>query len=477
MGEYLLRSKGQPQERRLLIMDFCDLDSDKWRQYCQSSIPPMSWIYRREAAALQQYEQALNQFFDLSIFVSPGEAELFSPLAPSPDRIRVVKNGVDHKFFSPSLSSAPVEHLKGDHGSIGQASQPRLNTPKGTPVQQGKPPSISSLDHSSIPASEPPSLPAYKPPSLIFTGAMDYQANVDGIVWFCREVLPELQDNVPELKFSIVGAHPAPKIQELASEDVVVTGYVDDIRDFYQLADICVVPLRMARGVQNKVLEAMAMGKPVVTTSKVQQGIHAMPERDFLLANTPQEFVRQVLRLIQDQDLAYELGQRGRNFVIQNFDWEINLKKLQELLYTKPGQMDSHSKPVRGKLNPIFFLFLVVFLLLANLWPMAATSPGATIMYRIDPGLQNFLHLPAYAFFGLVFADFLQHHAKNAKLRNGLFAGLGVGFCLILEYLQFFVPGRFVSYTDIIFNLAGLALGWIVYSSFFTPSVAYKEWR
>jgi sugar transferase (PEP-CTERM/EpsH1 system associated) len=272
-------------------MDFCDLDSDKWLQYSQSARAPMSWVYGREAASLLRYEQALNRFFDYSIFVSQGEAELFKPLAPYPDRIRLVQNGVDHEFFSPD------------------------------------PPSPSGF-----PASQPPSFPADLPPTLLFTGAMDYQANVDGVLWFCRTALPRLQDTIPDLRLFIVGANPVPEVRQLAGENVVVTGYVQDIRTYYRQADLCVIPLRLARGVQNKALEAMAMGKPVVTTSKVQQGIQATPEQDLLLADTPQEFVSQVLRLLRDRELSGELGKRGREFVLQSFDWQSNLKKLQELL-------------------------------------------------------------------------------------------------------------------------------------------------
>ncbi|MGM0540381.1 MAG: VanZ family protein [Thermodesulfobacteriota bacterium] len=437
MGEYLLRSKDGALHQKLLIMDFCDLDSDKWQQYRQRSRPPMSWIYRREATALLRYEQTLNRFFDLSVFVSQGEADLFKPLAPCPERIQVVQNGVDHKFFTPSLP-AQFEHPKGGPGSTGQASQP---------------PS-SEAQHSSLPASQPP--------SLVFTGAMDYYANVDGVVWFCREILPGVQDTILGLKLYIVGANPAPEVQQLASEHVVVTGYVDDIRDYYELADICVIPLRLARGVQNKALEAMAMGIPVVTTSKVQQGIQAMPERDLLLADTPQEFSRQVRRLLTDQDLAHELGQRGRKFVLQNFDWRTNLKKLQELLSSNPEW--ERPKQPRSRLNPVCFWVLVLLLLVANLWPMALDSPGASITYRINPALQNFLHLPVYALFGWVLIDFLQHRAISSRVRHTFFATLGLGFCLGLELVQFFVPGRSMSVNDGLTNITGLALGWGLYA-------------
>ncbi len=288
---------------------------------------------------------------------------------------------------------------------------------------------------------------------------MDYQANVDGILWFCRTVWPGLQAKVPGIQLYIVGANPVPEIRRLAGDTILVTGYVQDIREYYRLADVCIIPLRLARGVQNKLLEAMAMGKPVVTTSKVLQGIQAEPEQDLLTADDPRAFERQVLRLLRDPGLAQGLGRRARTFVLEQFDWKSNLQRLADLLQSGQTQTRAWPGQVRGLLNPVFFSLFTAFMLLTSLWPMRLDSPGAQFVYAITPGLQNFLHLPLFIIFAWLLLDVLHQYALSARKRLILFAGLGAGFSFFLEALQLIVPGRFAGLTDILFNLSGLVLG------------------
>ena len=288
---------------------------------------------------------------------------------------------------------------------------------------------------------------------------MDYQANVDGMVWFCREVWPGLKSAFPGLKCTIVGANPPQKVRRLEGDGIAVTGYVDDVRDYYRLADIGIIPLRMARGVQNKALEAMAMGLPVVATSRVIQGIGATPERDLLPGDTADEFRDQVTRLIRNRRLAEELGARGREFVLRHFDWRANLADLHRVLQSTSPRPRRPNRPERGVLSPLFLLFVLGFMLMTSLWPMETTSPGATLLYRIDPNLQNFLHLPMLMIFAFVFLDFLHHHDLEPKFRWVWLAAGGSGVCLVLEGLQSFVPGRYPSVTDMLVNLCGLAVG------------------
>lgn len=405
MAEYVLRSKAPDIERKLLILDYCDLDSDKWRQYSRSASWPMSWVYAREASTLLKYEQKANELFQHSIFISRAEAELFAPHAPEPGRISVMPNGVDHQFFS-----------------------------------------------------SPPKVGLSDPPVLVFTGAMDYQANVDGVVWFCQTALPELRKRFPGLKMYIVGGNPSPEIRSLAGEDTVVTGYVRDIREYYQLADVCVVPLRVARGVQNKVLEALSMSRPVVTTSKVLQGIKAVPDRDLLVADKEQEFVLQVSRVLEDQDLRSGLARAGRSFILYNYHWQAGLKPLEKILKSGPVS-GKKATPSRSCLSPVFFPVYILLMILAVLWPMEETSPGASITYLINPSLQNFMHLPVFAGFSLLYFDFIRNFSLSASRRMAIFLVSGTGLCVLLEWLQLFVPGRFFSLTDILTNLAGLFLG------------------
>ena len=292
---------------------------------------------------------------------------------------------------------------------------------------------------------------------------MDYQANVDGILWFCREVWPGLQAKVPGIQLYIVGANPVPDVRRLAGPNVRVTGFVEDIREYYRLADVCIIPLRLARGVQNKLLEALAMGKPVVTTPKVLQGLQAGPGRDLLTADSPEAFEEQVLRLLEDRVLAGELGRSARTFVLEQCDWKHHLARLPALLKATPDQDRPRPMQDPGRLNPVFFLVFTVCLLLASLWPMQPDSPGASLVYTIDPGLQNFLHLPVFLVFAWLFMDFLQHFTLAARTRTALFALLGPGVCFTLEWLQLYIPGRYFGLTDILFNCSGLALGFVLY--------------
>lgn len=281
----------------LLVMDFCDVDSDKWLQYSGQTRFPLSFIYRIENRHLFEYEKKINQLFDYSIFVSHAEANLFVRLFPEAKNISVIPNGVDYEYFSPGRSYT-VE-----------------------------------TDESLTELNELKKLNKHKKPILLFTGAMDYYANVDGVTWFCNDIFPLLKKKFPKAQFYIVGSNPHAKVKELGKRDgVESTGFVEDIRPYYQSANVCVIPLRLARGVQNKVLEAMAMGKPVVTTTKAIEGIQAVPEKHVLIEDTPQGFCDAVLRLLKDRETRERLGAKGRKFVEERYDWTTNMKKLDSII-------------------------------------------------------------------------------------------------------------------------------------------------
>ena len=305
MAEYLFRSNGLALNKRSstskcpqLIMDFCDVDSDKWQQYAENAKFPLDKVYRLENKRLASYEKKIYHTFDHSLLVSEKEKELFGRVCSNTDRITVVRNGVDFKYFDPCGSNEKVSGLTG-HANL---------TPE----------SANSHEVS---------------PTIVFTGAMDYHANVDGVCWFCRKVLPRLQEKFPNLKFLIVGSKPAAAVQNLNRlPGVKVTGFVDDIRDYYRQADICVVPLRLARGVQNKVLEAMAMGKAVVTTSKANDGIQAQDGTHLLIADSAEDFVCCTLKLLADRELNGKISSCARDFVVEQYDWQSNMAELSQLL-------------------------------------------------------------------------------------------------------------------------------------------------
>jgi len=169
--------------------------------------------------------------------------------------------------------------------------------------------------------------------NLVFTGAMDYHANVDAVVWFCSDILPRLTRAGINAHFSIVGGRPAAAVQALSQNPrVTVTGFVDDIRPWYAKADVCVIPLRLARGVQNKVLEAMAMEKPVVTTSDALGVVGATHAQHLLVADDAESIAAAVIELCRNADARRELGQAGRKFVVEHFDWRRNMDKLENLI-------------------------------------------------------------------------------------------------------------------------------------------------
>jgi sugar transferase (PEP-CTERM/EpsH1 system associated) len=274
--------QGVPQLRKLV--DFVDVDSAKWAQYAANHRWPMSWLYRREGERLLAFERSVASQADRCFFVTDLEADLFRRLAPEcADKVEAVCNGVDADFFSP---------------------QHEFPSPFG-----------------------PDELP------LVFTGAMDYWPNIDAVVWFAAEVLPMLQKNWPRLRFYIVGRSPAPAVLELAGSQIVVTGTVPDVRPYLRHAAVVVAPLRLARGVQNKVLEAMAMGLPVVASKECAVAVDAVAGVDFLAAGTVREYVGAIESLLSAPARGESLGAAARERVLARYSWEANLSPMDHHLH------------------------------------------------------------------------------------------------------------------------------------------------
>ncbi|MCS0584453.1 TIGR03087 family PEP-CTERM/XrtA system glycosyltransferase [Massilia pinisoli] len=267
------------------VVDFCDVDSDKWRQYADQKSWPMNWLYRYEARRLLAYERRVARDYDASLFVSAPEADLFRQLAPeSTGKIGHFSNGVDTDYFSPD--------------------QPHANP--------------YAADERAI----------------VFTGAMDYWPNVDAVQWFAADIFPLLRERFADVKFYIVGSRPAPAVQELAKlPGVVVTGTVPDVRPYIAHAAVSVAPLRIARGIQNKVLEAMAMATPVVVSPQALEGIDAVPGSELVLAEDAAGFVDAVGTLLAGQEsAAAAIGAAARAKVQRNYSWSSNLACIGESL-------------------------------------------------------------------------------------------------------------------------------------------------
>src|SRR5262245_8888900 len=265
------------------ILDLVDVDSAKWTEYAQRRSWPTSWIYRREGETLLAFERQAARRAEVVTFVTGAEADLFRHLAPeAADRIEVVSNGVDAEFFSPAHALA-------------------------SPYATGEQP-------------------------VVFTGAMDYWPNVDAVTWFAQAIFPGIVAACPAARFYIVGTRPTPEVRALASDPAVrVTGRVPDTRPYLAHARVAVAPLRIARGVQNKVLEAMAMARPVVLSASCAKGIDARPGDDIEVAENAAEFTHKVVELLASAR-AELLGHAARRRVLQRYNWHANLARLDVFL-------------------------------------------------------------------------------------------------------------------------------------------------
>ena len=243
----------------------------------------MRQIHRREARQLLRHERRVAGQTDASIFVSQPEAALFRKLAPEvQEKVLVIPNGIDAMHFSPENA--------------------------------GQRPEVDGM------------------PLIVFTGWMDYRPNVDAVVWFGNNVFPKLCNRFPDASFVIVGARPSGAVRALGQrEGIVVTGAVPDTRPYVGYADVVVAPMRIGRGIQNKVLEGMAMARPVIATPQALEGIDASPDVHLLLAEDSHGFLSGVERLM-DPIFAKSVGAAARQRVLEFYDWSQSLAGYDRLL-------------------------------------------------------------------------------------------------------------------------------------------------
>jgi sugar transferase (PEP-CTERM/EpsH1 system associated) len=260
------------------VLDFGDMDSAKWAEYAQSRAFPLSLGYALEAKKLRAYERRLAQNFDRCTVTTQGEREEFDSLGVLTP-CTVIPNGVDTGYFSQKQRSA------------------------------------------------------FAAPVVVFLGRMDYFPNIDGVLYFARKVFPLIRERVPDAQFRIIGSDPASTIRELEKmPGISVTGYVPDVRSYLTDAAVSVAPLRIARGTQNKILESMSMGIPVVSTPQAAKGIQAVPGQHLVVAGEPEAFAKSVLELLWNDGLRRKLANEAQRNLDRVHKWPLSMQILDELL-------------------------------------------------------------------------------------------------------------------------------------------------
>ncbi len=259
------------------ILDFGDMDSQKWLDYSGFKPQPLALGYWLEGTKLVREERRLARRFDVSTCTTRAELETLDELGAA-RRTDWFPNGVDAEFFSP------------DGGD-------------------------------------------YDPDAICFIGRMDYYPNQQGMLNFCRAVLPLIRETHPGATLTIVGASPSREIRDLGSiPGVTVTGTVDDVRPYVRRSALSVAPLEIARGTQNKILESMAMGVPVVASDIASRGIDARPGEDFLSARGDRQFADQVLALLRSSEERARLSAAGRRRVLSHHSWPASLSRLDRII-------------------------------------------------------------------------------------------------------------------------------------------------
>ena len=278
MGPYVARHRGCRK-----MLDYGDADSEKWLEYARASRFPLSLGFALEGRKVRRYERWLAEGFDACSVNAPREREVLGQYVDKP--IYVFPNGVDLDYFRPQREGGPAS-----------------------------------------------------PARVVFTGNMSYKPNVEAVGDFVSRILPRVWARRPETEFYIVGMDPSPAVRRLADgRRIVVTGRVDDVRPYFDAATVAVAPLRIARGLQNKVLEAMAMRVPVVASPAAFNGINAEAGRDVLVADDPESFSRGVVSLLDDPLLRDRHAAAARTCVERNHDWARILNGLERLVTEGPG--------------------------------------------------------------------------------------------------------------------------------------------
>ena len=221
-------------------------------------------VYNMEYKRLCRYEAAIFEDFNVKTIISEPDRDLIPH--PKKDEILIIPNGVDHDFFKPQQQEKKYD--------------------------------------------------------IVFTGNMSYAPNVNAVDYLANEILPLVWKRLPEAKMYIAGASPDPKVKKAASNRIIISGWLDDIRDAYAQSRVFIAPMRIGTGLQNKLLEAMSMGLPAITSPLANASLGAKPDEEILVGSNAEEMAQHIITLLTDKEKADRLAQAGFDFTNRVYDWE-----------------------------------------------------------------------------------------------------------------------------------------------------------
>ncbi|RDV29429.1 TIGR03087 family PEP-CTERM/XrtA system glycosyltransferase [Alteromonas aestuariivivens] len=279
LGFYVFNATPNPNCAKVLL-DFMDVDSDKWRQYAERANWPLTWVYQRESSGIRWLEQRANQSFAATFLIAQDEVSLFHSKVSHAKPVQVLGNGMAFDDFYP-----------------------------------------------------PEKAPDHTRPHFLFTGVMDYKPNVDAVVWFVQACWPSVKAALPGAVFTIAGMNPGNEVKALAQDpSIQVTGFVDDILPYFHNATVFVAPFRIARGVQNKVLQAAACGVPIVTTSMGAEGIGFAHSDCMTIVDDADGFAEACIKSCENRTQSLEMAQCALQQLTETYSWEQQLRPLEEAL-------------------------------------------------------------------------------------------------------------------------------------------------
>jgi len=273
------------------VVDLVDVDSQKWKDYAQQAGPIHRLIYSSEAHRIARLERQSMESSKAVLLASNAEADLLrSQIRNRRSAILGLSNGVDSEYFSAQW------------------------------VDQD--PCYSDRFNPTVPSEL----------RIVFVGVLDYLPNIEGLRWFFSNIWMEVRKQIPTATVHIVGKHPNAKIQAIVDyPGVNLVGAVEDVRPYLAAANVVIAPLKIARGIQNKVLEAMSMSKPLVLTSQAAEGIDATPDKHYVVADTAEQWIQNLVALAKTPEAAMEIGEAAREFVETEFNWNNRLESLDEI--------------------------------------------------------------------------------------------------------------------------------------------------